>query len=73
MKTDPIQINELHKKEIDAMSYETLLYRNRFDPVGDPFWQGARGDYALEVLHKKKEALPEGRPAAISKRIGWNL
>lgn len=58
---------EMMRKWIDNASYEDLLRKWRFAPVGDPFFQGEMGNYYQEVMNKKKG--PDH--AAIGKRIGW--
>ena len=58
------------KKWIDGASYEDLLRRNRFAPVGDPIFQGECGDYFLKVMAERQAADPAGHVAA-SKQIGW--
>lgn len=55
---------------IDAASYEALLRRWRFAPLGgDPYLQGATGQYYGEVMAEKKSNHPD--PVAVSKLIGW--
>lgn len=59
------------KEWIDNSSYETLLYRWRFSPSGDPIFQGEIGAYYKKVMFEKRDALPPGEAANCSKRIGW--
>ena len=49
------------KASIDAMSYESMLYRWRFAPFGDPFFQGEAGKYFAEVMSEKKKSADHGR------------
>ncbi len=56
---------------IDGASYEQLLRRNRFAPVGDPMFQGAVGDHFMAVMAEKRAAEPDHGVGA-SKRIGWD-
>ena len=59
------------KAWIDEASYEDLLHKWRFTPLGDDYFQGARGDYFRDVMFAKKKALPPEEQVAISKRVGW--
>jgi len=61
------------KAQIDAKSYEQLLSRWRFAPVGDPMFQGESGDYWADRMSKMR-AEPGGdtRHIVASKSIGWN-
>lgn len=56
------------KKWIDEASYEQLLQKWRFAPMGDPFFQGACGMYFNEVIWKRRD---EVDAASISKKLGW--
>lgn len=56
------------KAEIDGMSRIELARKWRFSPVGDPFWQGARGMYA----HMRFFGELGGFTPEISKEIGWD-
>ena len=61
------------KQQIDNMSYEQMLRKVRFAPIGDPFFLGGTelADYfAKRMSIKKAEVGQEGHVAA-SKRIGW--
>ena len=58
------------KEWIDQASYEDLLRRWRFAPVGDPFFQGDTGDYYSKIMGELRAADPAGHVAA-SKSIGW--
>ena len=65
-------MNEQEMKAwIDAASYEALLNKWRFAPVGEAMFQGATGDYYRKVLEQKKAALPPGEAVRASKSIGW--
>jgi len=57
------------KSKIDAMSYEQLLSRNRFDPLGSPFWGGESGEYAIKAMARKRSEIID--PVDVSKKIGW--
>lgn len=58
------------KEWIDNASYEQLLSRWRFAPVGSPWFQGEVGDYYKQVMARKRDADPDGHVRA-SKSIGW--
>ena len=61
------------KAEIDAMSYEQLLSKVRFAPIGSPWFQGESGDYFLKHMNELRSQ-PGGdlKHTATSKNIGWN-
>lgn len=54
------------------MSYETMLHKVRFEPVGSPLFQGETGDYLLRRMKAMWEA-PGGDEEHVraSKAIGW--
>ena len=55
---------------IDNASYEQLLSKWRFAPVGDPLLQGEMGDhYAAEFARRRNE--DPARHVRASKKIGW--
>lgn len=56
---------------IDGASYEALLARWRFAPVGDPMFQGETGDYFAKVMGERREIDPSAHVSA-SKAIGWD-
>lgn len=57
------------KSFIDAMSYEEMLRRLRFSPIGDPFFVfDDVTQYFFEVMRKKELSVNK---AAISKKVGW--
>ncbi len=58
------------KKQIDGMSYGSLLYRWRFSPPGDPWFTGEVGEYYSKVIAEKRDADPD-IAVAVSKAIGW--
>ena len=56
---------------IDSADLESLLRRQRFAPLGSPWFSGSVGDHFGEVLGKRRrEAGPEAWTAT-SKKIGW--
>lgn len=56
---------------IDHMTYEELLRKNRFEPVGSKWFSGEVGDYFVKTMNRKREALLPGEHSRISKKIGW--
>ena len=57
------------KKQIDEMSYFSMLQKWRFAPIGEPIFQDESGEYFAEVMKRKKIADPVGAIAA-SKSLG---
>jgi len=65
-------MNEKQMKEwIDSATYEQLLRRWRFAPIGSPWFQGKVGDYYSKVMFHKKEQVSGGAAVAASKAVGW--
>jgi len=60
--------DEEMKQWIDGASYESLLQRWRFAPIGDPFLAGEMGVYYAKAMAEKKKTADH---VAVSKRIGW--
>ena len=58
------------KEWIDTASYEALLSKWRFAPVGDPMFTGESGDYYGKVLGAKRDEDLD-RHVATSKMLGW--
>lgn len=65
-----MELTPENKEHIDNMSYEGLLERIRFAPIGDPWFQGDTGDYWMKRMAKLREAGADHVGA--SKRIGWD-
>ena len=66
-----MQLTKENKQHIDGLSYEQLLSRWRFAPIGDRWFQGETGDYWGSVMNKKKEEIGQAEASNISKDIGW--
>lgn len=66
-----MELTAMNKTCIDGMSYEELLRKWRFAKLGNPWFQGATGDYWGTVMEKKKNELKGYQAVAISKNIGW--
>lgn len=67
-----MKLTDDKKKYIDSLSYESLLSRWRFAPVGDPWFQGETGSYWGKRMCELREQ-PGGhdRHVAASKSLGW--
>lgn len=62
-------IKDEDKKWIDEASYEQLLRRWRFAPIGkDDIFQDETGEYFTKVMNEKKQQVDA---VAISKQVGW--
>lgn len=57
------------KKEIDEMSYESMLSQWRFAIAGTLMFQDKSGDYFAKVMAEKKKSVDYMQ---ISKNIGWD-
>ena len=58
------------KKWIDEASYEDLLRKLRFSPVGDPMFKEGTYEYFSKVMQEKRSA-DEAEHVRASKAIGW--
>lgn len=58
------------KKWIDNASYEQLLSRWRFSPVGDSIFLDDTGEYYATVMRQKREE-DNAEHVNVSKSIGW--
>ena len=68
--SEKISVEDQMKIWIDNASYEELLYKNRYGPVGDPFFQGEVGKYYILVMQRKKFEVGVEEAIRISKKIG---
>jgi len=61
------------KTEIDAMSYEDMLRRVRFEPAGSEFFNSSTelGGYAWSKWEQLCIETFIGDRVAASKRVGW--
>jgi hypothetical protein len=64
-------LTEQLKKEIDNMTYEQMLSRWRFSPVGDQMFTEESGKYFAQVMREKKNNLSESEHVKVSKDLGW--
>lgn len=58
------------KKWIDAASYQDLLAKWRFEPIGSHWFEGEAGEYFKEVMKTKRENTSLGEQVAASKAMG---
>ena len=56
---------------IDNASYRDLLYKNRFEPVGSPWFSGEMGKYFSVRMGELRSKTSHKDKVAASKRIGW--
>jgi len=59
------------KDWIDTASYESLLRKVRFAPIGDVMFQGSSGEYYGKVMDARRKEIGAAGHTATSKRIGW--
>lgn len=59
------------KSKIDSLDYESLLYKLRFAPMGDPMFQGEVGEYYIKRMSELKEQIGHEKAVEASKSIGW--
>jgi hypothetical protein len=57
------------KDWIDNSSYETLLKKWRYAPVGSPYFQGETGDYYAKIMAEKRDAVGDEAAVRASKNI----
>jgi hypothetical protein len=62
-------LNEQFIKFIDTSTYQELLDRWRFSPIGDLIFQGDIGDYYIKIMNEKRAKTDH---VAASKAVGWN-
>lgn len=55
---------------IDNASLEDLLRKNRFSPIGDPFFRNEVGDHFMGVLAQRRNEDPS-EWTRVSKKVGW--
>ena len=61
------------KEWIDNASYEELLEKWRFAPIGDPFFKDEMGDYYSQVMNRKRSEITPKEHTRVSKNIGWRV
>jgi len=63
-------MDEEMKDWIDNASYESLLSKWRFAPVGDPFFRGEIGEYYKKIMAQKREEVGNIEHTRVSKSLG---
>lgn len=64
-------MNEKDKEWIDNATYEELLRKWRFAPLGERIFIGESGEYYRKVMLQKKYKLPHNEVVKASKNVGW--
>lgn len=64
-----MKLTDENKQYIDNLSYESLLDRWRFAPIGDEWFQDETGDYWAKRMAELREKGADHVRA--SKSIGW--
>lgn len=59
------------RKWIKNATYEQLLHKNRFGPLGDEMFQGKLGKYFCKMMTKKRKELHPIEQVQASKNVGW--
>jgi len=59
------------KNWIDKASYQELLSKWRFEPIGSLFFQGEVGDYYAKTMAEKRSEVGNDEHVRASKNIGW--
>lgn len=58
-------------KWIDGATYEQLLSKWRFAPIGSQWFQGEVGDHYQKVMAEKRKEVGQVGHVQASKSIGW--
>lgn len=58
------------KQQIDAASYQDLLEKWRFEPIGSRWFSGETGEYFTAAMKKKRRNISPGQQIAASKAVG---
>jgi len=66
-----MELTKRNKEIIDSKSYEELLRKWRFAPVGDSWFKGETGDYWKSRMNELRAAMDNSEHVETSKRIGW--
>lgn len=59
------------KAWIDGATYQQLLEKWRFAPIGSVLFQGECGEHYRQVMEKKRDAITNEERVKASKDIGW--
>ena len=64
--------NDQMKQWIDSASYQQLLQKVRYAPLGSPWFQGEIGAYFGNAIGKARASISPADAVAASKAIGWD-
>jgi len=64
-------MNQHIKDWINNATYEELLEKRRFEPVGSPYFCGLTGEYYILKMKEKRAEIGDVEACLASKRIGW--
>lgn len=64
-------MTEIERRWIDNATYEQLLAKVRFEPIGSPWMVGDTGKYFMDTLNNVRENTPDEERVRASKAIGW--
>ena len=70
LPSDPELIEK--KQWIENASYQSLLHRWRFAPVGDPMFSGDLGEHYKRIINIKRAIDGDEATIQASKSIGWS-
>lgn len=65
-------MTDAEKKQIEDMSYESMLREWRHAPIGSKNFCGERGEFFTKVMHRKRDEESDADRVAASKRVGWD-
>ena len=57
---------------IDSASYEDLLRKRHFAPLGDPFFRKPVADHFALVMEERRREVCEAVHVAACKALGWD-
>ena len=66
-----MDLTDENKKYIDEQTHYSLLWRIRFAPSGDPWFQGETGKYWMRRRAELRAKDP-AQAVADSKNMGWD-
>ena len=66
-----MKLTEELKKKIDSWTYEQLLSKWRFAPIGDSLFQPDSGDYIAKRMRELRDSITPEEHTQTSKKIGW--
>lgn len=64
-------MTDFESKWIASASYQELLAKIRFEPIGSPWLVGDTGQALMARYKELKARTPQDEQVAASKRLGW--